>query len=157
MGIHDAAAFPVKNSETTMQQFLADIILVVHAFYVAFVILGLVLILTGIAGKWRWIRNPVFRVAHLLAIGAVVAEAWLGKLCPLTEWEGNLREAAGGAGYPVSFVQYWLQKMIFYDFPPWVFTLAYTLFGAFVLLAWILAPPRFTRAKRAEKEELDRT
>ena len=128
-----------------MYSFLADSILILHALFIAFVILGFVLILVGMFRRWNWIRNAWFRLIHLLAIGFVVAESWLGSLCPLTEWESRLREAAGGVGYSESFIEYWLSKIVFYDLPPWAFTVAYTVFGILVLIAWIRVPPRFSR------------
>ena len=128
-----------------MHLLLADLILVTHALFVAFVILGLVAILLGRHRRWGWVRNWWFRVIHLLAIGIVMAESWLGLICPLTEWENRSREAAGGSAYTNSFIQYWLHEILFYDFPPWVFTIAYTVFGILVLIAWLLVPPGHER------------
>ncbi len=91
-----------------MQMFLADLILITHALFVSFVILGLVAVLPGWYWGWKWIRNWWFRAAHLLAIGIVLAESWVGLVCPLTEWESRARLAAGGSGYSISFIQYWL-------------------------------------------------
>lgn len=124
-----------------MLQFPADLILVTHALFVAFVILGLVAILAGKYWGWSWVRNWRFRIIHLLAIGLVLAESWLGLICPLTEWENRSREAAGGSAYSSSFIQYWLHEILFYDFPTWVFTAAYTAFGIIVIIAWFLVPP----------------
>ena len=128
-----------------MYLLLADLILVVHATFVAFVILGFALIVMGTFRRWAWIRNLWFRLVHLAAIGIVIAESWFGGICPLTDWESRLREAAGSAGYSESFIGYWLQKILFYDIAPWIFTTAYTVFGILVLLAWILAPPWVSR------------
>lgn len=130
-----------------MYLFLADLILATHALFVAFVVLGLVAVLLGKYRHWNWVRNPWFRLIHLVAIGIVMAESWLGLVCPLTEWESRSREAAGGAAYAGSFIQYWLQKILFYDFDPWVFTVAYTVFGILVLVAWLLVPPEHLRNK----------
>ncbi len=124
-----------------MYLFLADFILLTHALFVAFVVLGLVAILPGSYWHWGWVRNRRFRIAHLLAIGIVIAESWLGLICPLTEWESRLREAAGGSPYTRSFIQHWLHEILFYDFAPWVFTTAYTIFGLLVAIAWVFAPP----------------
>ncbi len=131
-----------------MDSSMADIILMAHALYIGFVVLGWILIVVGMFRNWSWVRNFWLRVMHVLAIGVVIAEAWLGQDCPLTIWENNLRIAAGGATYSDSFIQHWLQKIIFYDFPPWVFILAYTLFGGFVLLTWLVVPPTWPRGKR---------
>jgi len=128
------------------RQFSADLILIMHAIFIVFVMLGFVLVLMGMFRRWGWIRNFWFRLIHLLAIGFVVAESWIGGICPLTEWESRLRVAAGGVGYSESFIQHWLHKIVFYDLPPWVFTVAYTVFGVLVLIAWIRVPPRFSRS-----------
>ena len=124
-----------------MHLFLADLILATHALFVAFVVLGLVAVLLGKYRHWSWVRNLWFRLTHLLAIGIVIAESWLGLVCPLTEWESRSREAAGGVAYSDSFIQHWLHEILFYDFDPWVFTVAYTVFGILVLAAWLLVPP----------------
>ena len=128
-----------------MQLFLADLILTTHALFVAFVILGLVVILPGSYWHWGWVRNWWFRAAHLLAIVIVTAEAWLGLICPLTEWENRSREAASGNAYSSSFIQHWLHQILFYDFAPLVFSVAYTIFGILVLIAWLLVPPGHKR------------
>jgi multisubunit Na+/H+ antiporter MnhB subunit len=117
---------------------LADAILLIHFVFVAFVVLGFALILSGLALGWRWVRNPAFRICHLLAIGVVVLQSWLGWLCPLTLWEGQLRSRAGEAHYAGSFIQHWLHQLLFFQAQPWVFTTIYTLFGAAVLATWLL-------------------
>ncbi|MFA6922056.1 MAG: DUF2784 domain-containing protein [Gallionella sp.] len=129
-----------------MNLLLADLILVIHALFVTFVILGLVVILPG--RHWGWVRNLWFRLAHLLAIGFVIAESWLGLICPLTGWESNLRVAAGGSAYSDSFIRHWLHEILFYDFPPRVFTVAYTVFGILVIVAWLFVPPEYARSKK---------
>ena len=123
----------------------ADGLLILHALFIAFVVFGLIFILTGLVRGWHWIRNIWFRLAHLGAIGIVVAQSWLGVICPLTIWENNLREKAGEATYAGSFIQHWLHKLIYYQAEAWVFTLAYTAFAALVILAWYLAPPDFSK------------
>ena len=127
----------------------ADLIVVFHAAYVSFVVFGLVLILVGVVLRWGWIRNFWFRVIHLTAIGVVVAEAMIGMVCPLTDWENQLRRAAGQASYSGDFVGYWAHRLIFYRAEPWVFTTIYILFGLGVLAAFVLAPPRWPGKTRS--------
>lgn len=117
---------------------MADGILVVHFAFVLFVVLGLVLILMGLRARWTWVHNRRFRIAHLTAIGIVVVQAWLGRLCPLTVWENELRRRAGQLDYPAGFVQHWLHRVLFFEAEPWVFTAIYTAFGALVVLVWFL-------------------
>ena len=126
---------------------LADAILLLHAGFIAFVVLGLVAILIGGARGWRWVRIAWFRLAHLAAIGVVVAQAWLGVACPLTRWESELRRAAGQPGYEQGFIADWLHALIFFDLPLWVFTLAYSLFALLVLVSLALVPPRWPRRR----------
>ncbi len=129
-------------SDAQLYQWLADGVLFLHVAVVAFVVLGLVLILIGGVRRWRWVRNRWFRFGHLGAILVVVAQAWLGVICPLTTLEMWLREQAGGEGvYTGSFIQHWLQALLYYEAPGWVFVLAYTLFAAVVIVAWWRLPP----------------
>lgn len=121
---------------------LADAILILHVSFVVFVVLGLVAIYLGYWRGWSWVRNRAFRIAHLLAIGVVVLQAWLGAICPLTIWEMKLRQMAGAATYSGSFIQYWLHNLLYYDAPEWVFITAYSVFGGVVLLSWFLVRPR---------------
>jgi polyferredoxin len=78
----------------------------------------------------------------VLAIGIVVVQAWLGKLCPLTILESWLRAQGGQASYTASFIEHWIQRVLYYEAPQWVFTLAYTVFGLLVIAAWWCFPPR---------------
>lgn len=124
---------------------LADAIGLVHASFVLFVVGGQALILAGWARAWRWTRNPPFRTAHLAAIGFVVVQQWLGGVCPLTEWESALRHRAGGEGYDAGFIADWLDRLLYYSAPGWVFTLAYTAFAAGVALTFWFYRPRRSR------------
>jgi hypothetical protein len=120
----------------------ADLLLILHTLLVAFVILGLLATFIGYVRNWQWVRNYWFRLGHLVVIAVVVLQSWLGVLCPLTSWEMALRERAGEAGYDGSFIEYWLQSLLYYSAPDWVFILVYTVFGALVVLSWLLVRPR---------------
>jgi len=121
-----------------MNFLLADIVLIVHFAFVLFVVGGLALIWIGAAAGWEWVRNFWFRVAHLAAIVFVAGEALLGIWCPLTVWEARLR----GAAAEKTFVSQWVHRVLFYDFPEWVFTIAYVLFALVVAATLWLMPPR---------------
>ena len=121
---------------------LADAVLALHFALVAFVVGGLVLILVGNLRNWRWVNGWWFRLAHLAAIGVVAVQAWLGATCPLTTLEMWLREQAGAGTYRGGFIAHWLQRLIYYEAPLWVFTGAYTLFGLLVAAAWWRFPPK---------------
>ncbi|MHC4401803.1 MAG: DUF2784 domain-containing protein [Planctomycetota bacterium] len=126
--------------------FLADVVVVVHALWAAFVTLGLLAILLGVLLRWKWVRNFWFRAVHLLMIGIVVFQALTGG-CPLTSLENDLRTKAGESHYEGSFIGHWVHKLLFYRAPDWVFTTLYCAFGSLVLATFCLAPPRWPWAK----------
>lgn len=129
----------------------ADGILLLHALFVVFVVLGLILIFIGWARAWSWVRNPWFRLIHLGAIGIVVVQSWLGVICPLTTLEMYLRSRAGDEVYAGSFISHWLQILLYYEIPLWVFAVAYTMFGTLAVISWVrVRPHRFTRSRQAD-------
>jgi hypothetical protein len=121
----------------TGQTLLADAVLVVHFAFVCFVVGGLAAVWLGAALRWRWIRNMRFRLAHLAAIVFVAAEALVGVMCPLTIWEDALRGRPSESG----FIARWIHSLMFYQLPPWVFTLAYVSFAIVVALTFWFVPP----------------
>ncbi len=151
MAWHTAASRPgeaisVGQLATSVPyQLLADVVLVVHFTVVVFVVGGLAVIVLGNRVGWRWVNRLWFRLAHLAAIAFVVLQSWLGQLCPLTILESWLRQQAGSAGYTRSFIEHWVQRIIFYEASPWAFTIIYTVFGLLVAAAWWYFPPQVRR------------
>jgi Protein of Unknown function (DUF2784) len=119
----------------------ADALLVVHFAIVVFIIGGLVLTWAGALLGWDWVRNPWFRYAHLGAILFVALEALIGVMCPLTLWEDALR----GGARPDSFIGRWVQRLLYYRAPEWVFTTLYVAWAAASVLTLRLVPPRARR------------
>jgi len=129
---------------------LADAVLFLHFAFVVFVVGGLAFIIVGHVRDWRRAKSLWFRLAHLAAIAVVVVQTWLGAACPLTTFEMWLRAKAREATYSGDFIEHWLQSLLYYEAPTWVFTLAYTLFGLIVAATWWYVPPRFNRRIRKE-------
>ena len=116
---------------------LADLVVVVHLALMIFITAGLPLIYLGAALRWAWVRDWRWRALHLAAIGFVAAESLAGLVCPLTLWEDALRGRQSSEG----FIERWVDSILFYDFPTWVFTVAYTAFAALVAVTWFVVPP----------------
>jgi polyferredoxin len=129
-------------SQTLPYQLLADLVLALHLGIVLFVVGGLGFVIVGSLRAWRSARSLWFRVAHLVAIAVVVAQAWLGAVCPLTMLEMWLRARARQSTYEGSFVEHWVQRLLYHDASAWVFTLGYSVFGLAVLATWWYFPPR---------------
>ena len=126
----------------------ADLLLFLHFAFVVFVVGGLALVWIGGYLQWAWVRNPYFRLGHLCAIGVVVAQSWLGILCPLTRWEMQLREKAGESTYEGSFIAHWLGDLLYIEAPWEAFLIAYTIFGLLVLGSLFLIPPKWSGIAR---------
>lgn len=125
---------------------LADAVLIIHAAFVCFVVFMLPCIAAGGALGWGWVRHYRLRVAHLAAIALVTVQTWVGAVCPLTTLEMWLAEQGQQATYSGSFVQHWLQRLLYWDLPAWVFIAAYSAFALLVIAAWYGVPP--TRARK---------
>ena len=129
-------------------QLFADLVLALHVSIVIFVVVGLLLVVVGNLSGWDWVNGLWFRLAHLLAIAIVVTESWVGFTCPLTTLENWLRVKAQHVTYAGSLIEHWLSRLLFYEAPSWVFTLAYTAFGTLVLLTWWKFPPKRQAGRR---------
>src|SRR5947207_15560574 len=79
-----------------MYSLAADAIVVVHLLYVAYIVVGLWLIIAGLRRRWRWARNPWFRSTHLLAILIVVYELIVKANC--VNDLGNATPSVGRTG-----------------------------------------------------------
>jgi len=82
---------------------LADILVILHLGFVAFVILGGLLAL-----RWprvAWVHVPA------AAWGALIELT--GWICPLTPWEQTLRRLGGEAGYSGGFVAHYLLGVLY--------------------------------------------
>ena len=82
---------------------LATLVLILHAAFVAFVVLGAFLV-----SRWKrlaWIHLPA------VAWGALTEFA--GIVCPLTPLEVSLRRLAGQAGYEGGFIEHYLTALLY--------------------------------------------
>jgi hypothetical protein len=122
---------------------LADLTAIIHAGLIAFVVLGLLLVIVGAAAGWLWVRSFWFRTVHLAVIVFVCGESLFGLICPLTSLENRLRALGGRVGYPRDFIGYWIDRLIYYNFAPETFIVAYAIFGLIVAVVYGLAPPRW--------------
>lgn len=121
--------------------YLADLVVTLHLAYVLTVIVLLVLIPVGRFLNWNWVRWFWLRVIHLLMIGIVAFQAWIGVICPLTHLENYLRSLAGQETYSGTFVGRLVESLLYYECPSWVFLVAYTSVALLTALTLILVPP----------------
>jgi hypothetical protein len=142
---------------------LADALVVLHWGVVAFVVGGQLVFVAGMI-EWRLrrtpedakgvrgalvraTRSPWLRCAHVLTMAWIVVNTWLGKLCFLTVWEYALRDHAGETRGQDSFIARWLAEALYVEAPWWAFVAVYSAFFVLVVATFLLAPPRFRRAR----------
>lgn len=124
---------------------LADAVVIIHALFIVFSVLGGLLAL-------RW---PRVAFLHLpAAFWGVYVQVAIGGTCPLTPLEWHFRELGGQAGYGESFIDHYLTSLIYVSDPPawlhpvlgiFVLTINLTVYG--ILIA------RWRRRRHAKREE----
>jgi hypothetical protein len=134
-----------------MYGFVADLLVAVHVAYVGYVVVGQFLIVGGWALGWKWVRNFWFRTSQLIMMAVVVYEEIRNIRCPLSVWEEHFRILAGQPTSGETFMGRLLHSLIFYDAPPYVFTIGYFSFGALVLATFLFCRPRWPFGRKAAK------
>jgi hypothetical protein len=84
---------------------LADLVLLMHAAFVAYVVLG------GLVA-WRWPRTAWL---HLPAAIWGVGIEFVGGICPLTPLENQWRQLSGEQGYSGGFVEHYVVPALYPD------------------------------------------
>ena len=82
---------------------LADFVLVLHGFFVLFVLLGGFLVLRKYRVAWY----------HIPAVFWAASIEFFGWICPLTPLENMLREKGGAAGYDTGFVEHYIVPILY--------------------------------------------
>ncbi len=115
---------------------LADAVLALHFAFIAFALLGGILV-------WRW---PRLAWLHLPAAAWAAGIAFFGGICPLTPLENRLRAAGGEAGYAGGFIESQLEALIY---PGWLTREIQVALGAVVLAVNLFAYARALRGDGA--------
>ena len=82
---------------------LADVTVLLHLGFVAFVVLGGMLVV-------RW---PSLAWVHLPAVAWGAWVELVGQVCPLTPLENWLRTQGGGSAYTASFIEQYLMPLLY--------------------------------------------
>src|SRR5579875_3682135 len=115
---------------------LAEAVLAAHVAIILFNLFGLVAVPLGARYGWRFVHIRWWRVLHVLLPAAPAA---LGRACILTLWQDEL---AGGAAAPMPLIAGWIDRLIYWPLPLWVFAVLYGLVFAYALALLRLVPPR---------------
>jgi hypothetical protein len=121
-----------------MNAALGELVLGAHLAVIAFNVLGLIAIPLGAALHWRWVRVRWWRLLHIGSWAVVALQAILGRACFLTLWQDELTGASGEPPLIMRFVN----GLIFWPLPIWVFGAIYLALFAVVIALWWFIPAR---------------
>ncbi|CAN7432611.1 DUF2784 domain-containing protein [Phenylobacterium sp. LjRoot225] len=113
-----------------------QIVLALHLGVIAFNVAGLAIIPLGARLNWRIVRVRWLRLLHLASLAVVALQAAFGRACLLTIWQADL---TGGREDPL--IMRWVNSVLFWPLPIWVFTTVYLAVFAYVVALWRLVPP----------------
>lgn len=120
---------------------LADALLVVHFLIAAYNVFGLPTIWLGKFTKCQFIYNPWFRYSHIARMGIVLLLVLFQQICPLTNWEFQLRHMAIELGAPhPTFTQQLVDKILYHEGSWTSFGITYGLWFLAILATLKLIP-----------------
>ena len=122
-------------------QALATAILFVHLAIVALNVGGLVLVPLGGWRGWRWVRLYWLRFLHVLSLAVVALQALFGRACILTIWQFAV-QSGGRQDEPAPMIATWINRLLYWPLPHWVFVAAYVAVFVYTLLLWRWVPPQ---------------
>jgi Protein of Unknown function (DUF2784) len=114
------------------------IILAAHSAVILFNLFGLIAVPIGAACGWRFVHIRWWRILHLASLGVVALQAAFGRACVLTLLQARL----AGIAAPVPLIMGWVDRLIYWPLPLWVFAVLYLLVFGYALALFWLVPPR---------------
>jgi hypothetical protein len=119
---------------------LAEAVLSAHLAIILFNVFGLVAVPLGAVCGWRFVRVRWWRILHIALLAAVAMQAVLGRACFLTLWQTAL---SGAVGEQTPLLVHWVNSVIYWPLPIWVFAMLYVLvFGYALALLWLVPVDR---------------
>jgi len=126
---------------------MAAAILAGHVVIILFNVFGLLVVPIGGLFGWRFVHIRWWRMLHVLLLAVVAAQALLGRACILTLWQAAL---AGAAAQPPPLIARFINGLIYWPLPVWVFAVLYTVvFGYALALLWLVPTNRPIGPRRA--------
>lgn len=130
----------------------ADAIIVLHFLYILFMILGFLLTGYALFFREKFFDRWLFRSLHLLGIFYVASLSILGKYCPLTILENELRlRYEVSSVYSGSFIVHYLEKLVYPDVNPLVIQIPTVFLAIFTTVMFIVKPPKKIKSIMGKK------
>ncbi len=131
---------------------LADAIIVLHLLFIVFMLLGFLLTLYSIFFRNKFFDRWLFRSLHVSGIFYVASLSVMGKFCPLTVLENELRlKYEASAAYSGYFTVHYLEKLVYPDINPLVIQIPTVFLAIFTIVMFIIKPPSKIRSLLKKK------
>jgi hypothetical protein len=130
---------------------LAEVVLAAHVGVILFNVFGLIVVPIGAARGWRFVHIAWWRVLHVALLAAVAAQALASRACFLTLWQSDL---AGFAARPTPLIESWVDRLIYWKLPIWIFAALYTIVFVYAVALLWLVPLRRVRQRASGREPL---
>ena len=116
---------------------IAEAVFAIHLGIIGFNVAGLIVIPVGAWRGWRIVRIAWLRLLHLAMLLIVTAQALAGRACILTIWQNDLT----GLAQPTQpIIMRWIEPLVYWHFPMWVFAVLYSGVFLYVLGLTVLVP-----------------
>jgi hypothetical protein len=138
---------PMGKDETRKPRafaIFADLIALSHLLFVGFVVWVEGLILLGVVLGWQWIFDPILRLSHIGLVGFVGVQDLLGRVCPLTTWEIQLREKAGQSPSRKPFIGRMVHALLMCDLDERTQRRIRLSFAVVVAVTFLVVFPKFS-------------
>ena len=130
----------------------ADAIIVVHFLFILFMLLGFLLTAYALVFWQKFFDWWLFRSLHLLGIFYVSSLSILGKYCPLTILENELRlRHEVSSVYSGSFIVHYLERLIYPDVNPLVIQIPTIFIAVFTVVVFVVKPPKKIKSIMGKK------
>jgi len=114
----------------------AEAILAAHVAVILFNVFGLIVVPLGAVRGWRFVHIAWWLVLHVVLLAAVAVQALASRACILTLWQ---RDLAGSTAIQTPLIKSWVEQLIYWKLPIWIFAALYTtVFVYAVALLWLV-------------------
>jgi len=124
----------------------ADVIVVFHFLWILFIVSGFCVTLYGVIFDRKYLDMLMFRVIHLCGIFYVGLLTVLGKWCPVTILEYNIRQKYDSSlFYSGSFMVDWIERIVYPDVHPMLIQIPTVIIAVSTVVIFLTLPPRIKK------------
>ncbi len=126
-----------------LYKIFADAIIVAHFLFILFMLFGFLFTVYAIFFRQKFFDWWLFRSLHLIGILYVASLSILGKYCPLTLLENELRSRYEVSSvYSGSFIVHYLENLVYPDVNPLIIQIPTIFIAMFTIVVFIVKPPK---------------